>query len=220
MPTAAKEMLEQSKKLSARELSRRNSLSKLIATARQLFVEIGYEAATVRKIAEVSGLGMGTVFHYISEKRDLIYLIFNERAEERIERSFSALQPWQNFRGKVLSITESHFQLLALEPELGRILLAEIDHSSGGKHYLRHIEIRERQQRGMVALVEEAQQSGELRMDSSAEIIAQTIFFVYSAAARAWINSEDPTWRAGVRQFAEVLDVVLRGIEQKDLGKS
>ncbi len=213
MPTELKKSSSSGKELGPREISRRSSLSKLIATARQLFVEIGYDAATVRKIAEASGLGMGTVFHYISEKRDLIYLIFNERAEERTEKSFAALQPWQSFREKILSIAESHYQLLALEPELGRILLAEIDHASGGKHYLRHIEIRERQQEAMEALVAEAQQIGELRSDVSAEIIARTFFFVYSSAGRAWINSPDPTWRTGLKQLAEVLDVLLKGIE-------
>jgi AcrR family transcriptional regulator len=220
MPTLEEKTSGQGKKLSNRELSRRSSLSKLIATARQLFVEIGYEAATVRKIAEVSGLGMGTVFHYISEKRDLIYLIFNDRAEERIATTFSSLQPWQSFRGKMLTIVESHYQLLALEPELGRILLAEIDHTSPGKHYLRHLEIRQRQQRGMETLIAEAQQSGEIRSDISAEVIARTLFFVYSSAGRAWINSEDPTWRTGLRQLAEVFDVVLKGIEVADRDKA
>ncbi len=220
MPTAAKKVASPGAKLTPREISRRKSLSKLIAAARQLFVEVGYEAATVRKIAEVSGLGMGTVFHYISEKRDLIYLIFNEQAEERIEKSFASLQPWQSFRAKILSIAESHYQMLALEPELGRILLAEIDPSSGGKHHQRHVEIRERQQKAMQVLVAEAQQAGELRTDASAEMIARTFFFVYSAAGRAWINSPDPKWRTGVQQLAEVLDLLFRGIEASDRASS
>ena len=215
-PTLEIKTPEVSKKLSPRELSRRSSLSKLISTARKLFVEIGYEKATVRKIAEVSGLGMGTVFHYISEKRDLIYLIFNDRAEERVEAAYATLQPWQSFRDKFLTIAESHYQLLALEPELGRILLTEIDHTSGGKHYLRHIEIREHQQRRIEVLIAEAQQTGELRSDISAEMIARTLFFVYASAGRAWINSDDPTWRTGLRQVAEVLDVVLSGIQLAD----
>ncbi len=216
MPTLENKIHAPASVLSPRELSRRSSLSRLIATARQLFVEIGYEAATVRKIAEVSGLGMGTVFHYISEKRDLIYLIFNDRAEERVEAAYASLQPWQNFRAKFLTVAESHLQLLALEPELGRILLAEIDHASSGKHYLRHVEIRDRQQKRTEALVAEAQRSGELRCEMSAEVIARTLFFIYSSAGRAWINSDDPTWRTGLRQIAEVLDVVLKGIEVSD----
>ena len=210
--TAIEKAPGRSKPLTSREISRRSSLSKLIATARQLFVEVGYDKATVRKIAEMSGLGMGTVFHYISEKRDLIYLIFNERAEERIERALASLQPWQDLRAKFLSIAESHYQELALEPELGRILLAEIEHTSRGKHYLRHQEIRERQQQGVEVLIAEAQQAGELRTDLSAEVIAKAMFFLYSSCGRAWINSDDPTWRTGLRQLAEVLDVLLQGV--------
>ena len=44
------------KKLTPREESRRSSLSKLISTARRLFVELGYEAATVRKSRLYLGL--------------------------------------------------------------------------------------------------------------------------------------------------------------------
>ena len=203
-------------KLTPRELSRRSSLSKLIATARRLFVELGYEAATVRKIAEVSGLGMGTVFHYITEKRDLIYLIFNDQAEDRIAKAIDALQPWQSLRAKIISIAEAHYQLLAVEPELGRILLSEIDHPSPGKHYLRHVEIRSRQFSTMESLVAEAQRSGEVTSKASAEVITRTIFFAYSAAGRWWINSPDPTWRRGLKEFSEVLDVILEGITKAE----
>ena len=155
---------------------------------------------------------MGTVFHYIDEKRDLIYLIFNDQAEDRIEKAIAALQPWQTLREKILSIAESHYQLLAVEPELGRILLSEIDHNSQGKHFLRHTEIRARQFTTIESLIVEAQQSGELRSKASAEVISRTIFFAYSSAARWWINSPDPKWRSGLSEFSDVLDVILEGL--------
>ena len=215
MPALAKKAPDQ-KRVGPREQSRRSSLSKLIATARHLFVEVGYEAATLRKIAEASGLGMGTVFHYISEKRDLIYLIFNEQAEERSEKAYAELQPWQTFREKILSVSEPHYQLLALEPELGRILLSEINHQLPGKHYLRHVEIRDRVLAQTVGLVEEAQRSGEIGSSASAELIARTIFFAYSSSARWWINSPNPTWRKGLKDFGDVLDIVLHGLMVKD----
>ena len=54
MLTEAVKIEPETRKLTSREESRRSSLSKLISTARRLFVELGYEAATVRKIATVS----------------------------------------------------------------------------------------------------------------------------------------------------------------------
>ena len=63
----------------------------------------------------------------------------------------------------------------------------------------------------MRALVVEAQESGELRSHASADRIAQTIFFAGTSAARVWINSPDPQWRTGLRDFAEILDVILFG---------
>ena len=80
-------------------LQRANSSLKLVMRRRQS-----------EKIAEVSGIGMGTIFYYVREKRDFVYLIFNDQAEERLEKAFAALQPWQSFRAKLLSLAEPHYQ--------------------------------------------------------------------------------------------------------------
>ena len=218
MPETAEKPLPKIKKTGSREQTRRNHLSKLIAAARQLFIEVGYEAATVRKIAEVSGIGMGTIFYYVREKRDFVYLIFNDQAEERLERAFAALHPWQSFRVKLLSLAESHYQALGLEPELGRLFLSQVDHTPPGPHYLRNLEIRKREQVLMQALVAEAQASGELRSNASADSIARAIFFAGTSAASVWINSPDPQWRTGLQDFAEILDVILFGHLVTDKG--
>ena len=128
-----------------------------------------------------------------------------------VEKAYAALHSWQSFRAKVLSLAESHYQLLALEPELGRLFLSQVDHTPPGRHYLRNLEIRQREQFLMRTVVAEAQAAGQLRSDASAESIARTIFFAGTSAASTWIHSPDPTWRAGLRDFAEILDVILFG---------
>ena len=207
------ELAEVKPKIISREESRRISQTKIVAAARRLFVEVGYEATTVQQIAAAAGLGKGTVFHYITEKRDLVYMIFNEQTEERTERAFAALQPWQSFREKILSLAEPHYQMLSLEPTLGRILLNELQEKSPGPHFARHLEMRNRSMHNIEFLVTEAKNLGEIQSSKTSHVLAQTIFFCYSASIRWWINSEDISWRAGLNNFAQTLDVILEGFK-------
>jgi len=54
----------------------RNKVDKLLrikAAARHLFVSRGYDDTTTREIALRAGVGMGTVFIYAANKRDLLF---------------------------------------------------------------------------------------------------------------------------------------------------
>lgn len=88
------------KKKGVRALLKQENKDKIVMAARQLFAEQGYEAATLRQIAAKAGLGLGTLFNYISDKRDLIYLIFNEEVDSLTDRALAAPRSWQPFSAK------------------------------------------------------------------------------------------------------------------------
>ena len=76
-----------------------------------------------------------------------------------------------------------------------------------------HLGIRDRFIRGLEEVVADAQASGEIASTESPELIARHIFFSYSAALRWWIGSSaQPDWRAGVRDFAEILRLQTTGL--------
>jgi len=52
-----------------------------------LFISKGYEDTTTREIALRADVGMGTVFTYADNKRNLLFLIANEDLEATTERS-------------------------------------------------------------------------------------------------------------------------------------
>ena len=90
-------------KTGVRERARLESIQRIISAARTLFVEVGYDSTTLQNIADGSDLAMGTLFHYISDKRDLLYLIFNEEFDKVTTAGLKAHRPSQNFREKILS---------------------------------------------------------------------------------------------------------------------
>lgn len=65
--------LRQAKKAATRE--------RVLAAARQLFVTAGYEAATIRQIATLAGVSVGSVFTTFPTKADILSQVMADRLE-------------------------------------------------------------------------------------------------------------------------------------------
>jgi AcrR family transcriptional regulator len=57
-------------------------LANFLDAAAELFAEIGYEAATMTVIAERSGSGIGTLYHYFPEKQSMALALLNQYAKK------------------------------------------------------------------------------------------------------------------------------------------
>ena len=181
--------------------------------ARKLFIELGYDASTLRKIAETAGLGSTTLFNHISDKRDLIYLIFEEEVLLTAERSQAAIRPWQTFTEKILTSTAFYFQMFSVEPVLSRILFSEVIQQAPSSLLERHLLVRNQ----LIAVSErsarEAQAAGELRPELDAKVIARAIQFAFTGASRWWITEPNPDWRSGQKYFEEILLLIAEGYQ-------
>ena len=56
-------------------------LANFLDAAAELFAEIGYEAATMTAIAERSGSGIGTLYHYFPDKQSMALALLNQYAQ-------------------------------------------------------------------------------------------------------------------------------------------
>src|SRR5215216_1742298 len=56
-----------------RERKKRQTRELIVATARRLFAERGFEAVTVSEVAREADVSEGTVFNYFPTKEDLFY---------------------------------------------------------------------------------------------------------------------------------------------------
>jgi AcrR family transcriptional regulator len=213
LTTMGHEPAVKAKKVGVRERSKLERQDRIMMVARKLFAENGYDATTLRQVAERAGLGLGTLFNYISDKRDLIYLVFNKDVSVVTDVSLAAPRPWQSFNENILAMIEPNYRLFGSEPVLSRILLSEVLQHTPGFHLAEHIGIRTRFIKGMQEVVAGAQQTGEIGSTESPELIARHIFFSYSAALRWWLAaSENPDWRSGMRDFAVILNLQTTGL--------
>jgi len=75
-----------------REKNKLEKRQRIRAAVRELFSKHGYETATLRQIAMRAHVGLGTLFNYAQDKRDLVFLIFNDELALVLEEALKAAQ--------------------------------------------------------------------------------------------------------------------------------
>jgi AcrR family transcriptional regulator len=199
--------LREKKKLETRERIR--------AAAAELFTRHGYGAATMRQIAARAHVGLGTLFNYAGDKRDLVFLIFNEELNAITDVALAAPRPGQPLAAQLLAVFAAHYRWLATQPALARILLQELTFYSSGKQAATFHSIRKRLIDGVEALVREAQERGEIQGKEAPALIARHIFFTYSASLRWWIAAPHPDPEAGIRDQRRLLALQVEGLKAR-----
>jgi AcrR family transcriptional regulator len=202
-------------KVSAREKKKLATRERIRAAASELFARHGYGAATMRQIAKRAHVGLGTLFNYAEDKRDLVFLIFNEELNATTDVALASPRTRDAPLDQLMAIFRAHYQWLAGKPALARILLQELTFYSSGKQAATFHAIRKRLIDGIEDLVKKSQEKGKLRKDESAAVIARHIFFVYSASLRWWIAAPKPDPNKGVADLRRLLRLQFEGLEQR-----
>lgn len=196
--------LRERKKLATRERIR--------AAAADLFSRRGYSAATMRQIARRAHVGLGTLFNYAEDKRDLVFLIFNEELNAVTDTALASARPAAPLLEQLVAIFRAHYEWLATQPVLARILLQELTFYSSGKQAATFLGIRKRLIDGVEDLIRRAQEKRKISSKEPPAVIARHIFFVYSASLRYWIAQEQPDPARGVADLRRLLKLQFTGL--------
>ena len=119
--------------MSLRERKKLETRERIRAAAAELFTRHGYGAATMRQIAKRAHVGLGTLFNYAEDKRDLVFLIFNEELNAVTDVALAEPRPGQALLEQLMAVFRVHYRWLAGKPALARILLQELTFYSSGK---------------------------------------------------------------------------------------
>lgn len=98
---------------------------RVLAAARDLFIEVGYDGATIRMIAERAGVATGSVFTTFASKLHILGAVMEERLE-RLYAELDSILP--HLRGSVAdrlcSIMAVHYDFEMKRPKLFTAYLA------------------------------------------------------------------------------------------------
>jgi AcrR family transcriptional regulator len=198
--------------LGLREQNKVEKSQRIRAAARELFSKHGYDSATLRQIAKRAHVGLGTVFNYAQDKRDLVFLIFNEELAAVTDLALRVTHPHRSLLDQLVGIYRPHYEYFSRNPALSRILLKELTFYSEGKQAGTFQEIRERLISGIENAVHMAQQDGRIRTEANPRLIARQIFFVSSGAIRWWIASLRPDPHEGLTELRRLLELQINGL--------
>jgi AcrR family transcriptional regulator len=175
-------------------------------------VRRGYEETTTREIAARAAVGMGTVFTYADNKRDLLFLIANEDLSLLValaERSVSDRAP---FLRNLLAVFRSHYEFFGREPELSRLMLREMVFYDTGRQAEVFRATRQRLIRLIERIVATALERGAIRSREDHRTVAWVAFGIYQVEIRRWLASGDLDVENGMRALRRALKLLIDGL--------
>jgi AcrR family transcriptional regulator len=199
--------------LGLREQNKLEKRQRIRDAARELFSKRGYDSATLRQIATRAHVGLGTLFNYAQDKRDLVFLIFNEELAAVTDEALRAAESHHFLLDQLMDIYKPHYEYFSKHPALSRILLKELTFYSEGKQAAAFQEIRGRLIAGIEKAVRTAQEERRIRSKEKAAIVARQIFFISSGAIRWWIASLSPHPGEGLAELRRLLELQLHGLQ-------
>jgi len=195
-----------------RERRRMQTLDHVAVTAMQLFESNGYTATTMEQIALQADVAKGTLYNHFSTKEAILaHWVHLElaadterlrglvaaagRFEPRLKRLLDESAVWSE-RHRDYLLDYFRFRFLNIEDELAA---GNPDH-------------RPRDLAGLFALlIVQAQESGELRTDVSAEHLASLLHHMYFGALMRWLTLPGLNLR---KEFAVVVDLFVHGAQE------
>ena len=117
--------INKEKKLTKAEqaLVRRNQI---IDTAMELFAMQGYSRTTIKDISEAAGTSLGLMYHYFTNKDELLVAVFERHSFIAPLRSILTINDTRPVREVLYSIADGFYDLLTSKKDLANIVLNEM----------------------------------------------------------------------------------------------
>jgi AcrR family transcriptional regulator len=204
-------------KMGLRERGKLERRRRIQAAARREFMEKGYDVATTRDIAALAEVGIGTLFTYAKDKRELLMMIVNDDLDEVSEQAERAINADKTLLEQITAFFRPRYDYWAAHPALGRPIVREIMDVVGatdepGPETARFYERRPRMVKALQQIVSRGQTSGQATKTASASLIASLFLTIYLTEVRRWLNQEKPDAVEGLARFRELVDLAIRGV--------
>ena len=186
-----------------RERKKRELRARIYETARQLFLERGFEATTVAEITEAADVAQGTFFNHFSSKQAVLAEITSEvsdhlrgMVDEQIARSVSTLE-------RITRFADSVAHQLSQARGLARHVVLELMRTGTrpGEAYPYLSGVHE----PFTVLLREGQDRSEVRSDLDAAFLAEIVVGSLNVSVTHWLVDPDYPLEERLRQTAAFL---------------
>ena len=195
-----------------RERNKQMKLARIREAAAALFAERGFEGTTMRELAERADVATGTLFLYVADKRELLFLHFTDRLSGVVDRSLAALPgPEAPLAKRLAACFAPLFAFYAADPELARHFVKEQVFASGGAWEARAHELSHRFLGDIARLLSQAQAAGQVDGAVDPAQAAANVFALYFLTLVGWLGGHFTADQAQASLRA-ALELQIRGL--------
>lgn len=195
-----------------RERNKLEKMNRIRSAALELFQAKGYEATTTKEIAEAADVAIGTIFMYANDKRDLLFLIFNDELDGLVDTAFGQVDSRQPLSLQAFEVFAHFYAAFHQKVILARLLLRELVFFSEGQQAAQYLENRRRIVARLKDMARDAAARGSINADSDIERIANTFFYLFSGEVRFWLSDEEPDLERGLASMKATFALLGAGL--------
>lgn len=192
----------------------RNKLDKLRRikeAARNLFVAKGFDDTTMREIAIRADVGLGTIFLYAKDKRDLLFLTINEPLQHITQQAEGAVDPKASLIDNLLAIAKLHYGFFSEQPALARLALREMIFYDSGAQAESFQKTREQLIRLFGRTVEFAIKNAEITPSESPLFAGWALFCIFQVELRRWLSNDVVLLHNGLSELERAFRMLIVG---------
>jgi len=161
-----------------RALAKQQTRLKVLAAARRLFSEQGYEGATIRDIAAAAGMSTGAVFANFTDKSDLFREIMTDDLESLVAAMRDAAARGRGLEDSLLKVFMAGYTFYKSRLQLARAAFSVSWDKDGGPS-LRGLTSSLAFQDLFTDLLTAAVERGELSQEAEVKLRSQMLFDTY-----------------------------------------
>ena len=165
----------------------RKSRARILAAARDLFHEHGFDGATLRAIAARAGMGASSIYRHIRTKEELLIDDLAARQEEAWRRFRASDDKSLPTRERVLAFFAEQHRLLSEDPDFTTIALRALTHPEA-RVAKRVLALHDRTIGLLAEILLRGRVRGDLARDADVMIGARALFHAALGARISWAN--------------------------------
>lgn len=193
----------------------RNKLEKqtrIKNAARELFLRLGYDNATTAKIADEADVSMSTIFFYAQDKRDLLFLIFNEWFDETLAELENTDFDRRPIVEALVDLFRPLYEHHTAMPNLARATLRELNFFSEGKQAQKFYRNTSRIMTLITGILKAGQSRGAIAANIDAKLAAEIVFATYQAEIRRYLAGPADNIQSGLKRLRATFQLLMVGL--------
>lgn len=207
---------EQAPPSGRREANKREKLQRIRAAAREVFLEKGYEDATLREIAVAADVAFGTLFLYAKNKKDMLLLVFDEELPLVTERAFARANAEDGpLIDQLMAFFAELYEFFAETPALSRDMMREFTFAGEGIVSQRLWEEVKVIEECLARLVARAQEDGQVTSQVAPGLAAHVFFSLQRVEVRYCLDGPEPDIANSMDNLRRQLELIFAGLSPK-----